>query len=92
MTLTLSINLTTTDFSEKMSEKKRFRLGSAVVNLCMMKPDLAETVVTMAEASLKCVNKGNDFCFVKLDMRKNDMYKLNFFIFIFKLLTFRLIV
>ncbi len=36
-----------------MSEKKRFRLGSAVVNLNVMKPDLAEVVVSMAEASLK---------------------------------------
>jgi hypothetical protein len=36
-----------------MSEKKRFRLGNAVVNLCMMKPELAELVVNLAEGSLK---------------------------------------
>ncbi len=39
-----------------MSEKKRFRLGPAVVNLCMMKPDLAETVVNLADSCLKCVH------------------------------------
>jgi hypothetical protein len=35
------------------SEKKRFRLGPAVVNICAMKPELAETVVNIASAALR---------------------------------------
>ncbi len=38
-----------------MSEKKRFRIGDAVVNLNAMKLELAESVVALAEASRKCV-------------------------------------
>jgi hypothetical protein len=34
-----------------MSEKKRFRIGSAVVNLSSMKPELAEIVVSNAEVA-----------------------------------------
>ena len=34
-----------------MSEKKRFRIGEAIVNLCSMKPDLAEIVVSNAEVA-----------------------------------------
>jgi dynein light chain LC8-type len=34
-----------------MSEKKRFRVGEAVVNLCSMKLDLAEQVVAHAEVA-----------------------------------------
>lgn len=38
-----------------MSEKKRFRLGPAVVNICAMKPELAEVVINIANSALRCV-------------------------------------
>ena len=38
-----------------MSEKKRFRIGEAVVNLSSMNIKLAEVVVASADAALRCV-------------------------------------
>ncbi len=37
------------------SEKKRFRLGDAVVNVNTMVPSMAEAVVEIASKAVKCV-------------------------------------
>lgn len=39
---------------------KRYKLGSAVMIICFMKPDLAERVVAEAEGALKCVCRRAD--------------------------------
>jgi hypothetical protein len=39
-----------------MSDKKRFHLGSAIVNINSMSMEQAEIVVSCAERGLKCVS------------------------------------
>lgn len=40
-----------------MSEKKRFRLGPAVVNICAMRPELAESVINICHSSIRCAGR-----------------------------------
>lgn len=61
-----------------MSEKKRFRLGPAVVNINTMKPELAENVINICNAALRCAiqrfeepdtsRKSNQFCLLDAEI------------------------